>query len=94
MEDEQALALALDGAPAPLTPTEADEEDDTDVALLGKKDLDCLISGAVKVRRALADLLVLEEGLYLSERDRATLRAADVILLRVLRQAREDYSFA
>ena len=94
MEDEQALALALDGAPAPLTPTESEEEDDTDVALLGKKDLDCLISGAVRTRRALADFLALEEGYYLAPSDRAAIDAADRIILRVIRLAREDYSLA
>lgn len=92
MEDEQALALALDGDPTPLTPAEAEAEED--VPLLGKKDLDCLIAAAVKARRALADLIVLEEGLYLTDRNKVALRAADAVILRVLRQARDDYSIA
>ena len=89
-----ALATVVDDAPhTPLTPPE-DDEDDGPAPLLGKKALDCLISGAVKSRRALADFLALEEGYYLAPSDRAAIDAADRIILRVLRQAREDYSLA
>lgn len=71
-----------------------DDDDDGPAPVLNKKQLDCLINGAIKVRLALADLGVLEESLYLSERDKTVLSAADRIVLRVLRQAREDYSLA
>lgn len=94
MEDGEALATVVDDAPhTPLTPTE-DDEDDGPAPLLTKKQLDCLIDGAIKVRLALANLGVLEESLYLSERDKTALSVADRIVLRVLRQAREDYSLA
>ena len=94
MEDEEAMATVVDDAPhTPLTPPE-DDEDDGPAPILNKKQLDCLINGAIKVRLALADLGVLEEGLYLSERDKTALSVVDRIVLRVLRQAREDYSLA
>ncbi len=71
-----------------------DEDDDEDdpARLLDKKSTDCLISVTVKARRALADFLATEEGYYLTPRDRAAITAADRTLLRVLRQAREDFS--
>ena len=94
MEDETALATVVDDAPhTPLTPPE-DDVDDAPAPILDKKALDCLISGAVKTRRALADLLVLEEGYYLGPSGRAAIDAADRIILRVIRLAREDYSLA
>lgn len=92
MEDETALATVVDDAPhTPLTPPE-DDEDDGPASLLDKKSTDCLISVTVKARRALADFLATEEGYYLTQRDRAAITAADSTLLRVLRQAREDFS--
>lgn len=101
MEDESALATVVDDAPrTPLTPPEAagfgdeDDEDGGPAPLLDKKSIDCLISGAVRARRALADFLAIEEGYYLAPHDRAAIDAADRILLLVLRQTREDYSLA
>lgn len=95
MEDEEALATVVDDAPlTPLTPDLDDDDAEEPTPLLGKKDLDCLISVTVKARRALADLIATEEGYYLTPRDRAAITAADRTLLRVLRQAREDYSLA
>lgn len=94
MEDESALATVVDDAPrTPLTPPEDDEDGDP-APLLDKKSIDCLISGAVRARRALADFLAIEEGYYIAPRDRAAIDAADRIIQRVLRQAREDYSLA
>lgn len=71
-----------------------DDEDGDPAPLLDKKSLDCLISGTVRARRALADFLAIEEGYYLAPRDRAAIDAADRIIQRVLRQSREDYSLA
>lgn len=95
MEDETALATVVDDAPhTPLTPLDAEDDADDPAPLIGKKALDGIIDSAVNSRRALADFGVREEDVYLSERDHEILRAADRIILRVIRQAREDYSLA
>lgn len=71
----------------PLTPLEAEG---AYVPTFSKKFLVEIDEACRSTRRALAIMLALDEGDFLEETDRAALKVADAILLKVSHEAREE----
>lgn len=84
MDDQEAIQRT------PLTPL--DEDDCVHVHTYSKKFLVDIDEACRSTRMRLALLLALEEGDYLEDAERNLLQAADKVLLRISRQAREERS--